>query len=51
VTSHRLTIILVHVDNCIIAAISIVLVDWVKDGVKEFVEITDFGEIQWLLSI
>jgi len=50
-TDHGLTIILVHVDNCTIAVTSIGLVNWAKDGVKEFVEITDLGEIHWLLSI
>jgi len=50
-TSHGLTIILVHVDDCTIVATSIGLVDWVKDGVKKFVEITDLGEIHWLLGI
>ena len=50
VTSHKLTI-LVYVDNCTIVAISIGLVDWVKDGVKEFVKIMNLGEIYWLLSI
>ena len=51
VTSHRLTIILVYVDDCTIAATSIGLVDWMKGGVKEFVEITDLEEIHWLLGI
>ena len=51
VTSHGLTIILVHVDDCTIAVTSIRLVDWVKDGVKESVEIMDLGEIHWLLGI
>lgn len=45
------TIILVHVDDCTIAATSIVLVEWVKNGVREFVEITDMGEVHWLLGI
>ena len=34
-----------------IAATSIGLVNWVKDGIKEFVEIIDLGEIYWLLGI
>jgi len=34
-----------------IVATSIGLVNWVKDGVKESVEITDLGEIHWLLGI
>lgn len=42
---YKLTIILVYVDDCTIVATSIKLVDWVKSGIKEFVEITKLGEI------
>jgi len=27
------------------------LIDWVKNSIKEFVEIMDIGEIHWLLGI
>jgi len=37
--------------DCTIATTDIGLVDWVKSGVKRFVEITDLGEIHWLLGI
>ena len=51
VTGYKLTIILVYVDDCIIVATSIRLVNWMKDSVKKFVEIMDLGEIHWLLDI
>ena len=51
INTNNATIILVHVDDCTIAATNIALVDWVKSGVKRFVEITDLGEIHWLLGI
>jgi len=51
VTGHGLTIILVHVDDYTIAVTSIGLVNWAKDGMKEFMEIMDLGEIHWLLGI
>lgn len=50
-SGHDLIIILVHVDDCTIAATALKLISWVKEGVKEFVEITDLGEIHWLLGI
>lgn len=46
-----LSVILVHVDDCTIVAKTLALVDSVKGGVKEHVEITDLGEIHWLLGI
>jgi hypothetical protein len=46
-----LTLILVHIDDCTIVATSLVLVDWVKKGIKGHVEIMDLGEIHWLLGI
>ena len=48
---HELTVILVHVDDCTIAVTSIKLMGWVKSNVKSYVEITDLGEIHWLLDI
>ena len=50
-TQKGLTIILVYVDDCMIAATSIILVNWIKQEVREFVEIMDLGEIHWLLGI
>jgi hypothetical protein len=51
VVNKQLVIILVHVDDCTIAATNIKLIQWVKKGVSEQVEITDMGEIHWLLGI
>jgi hypothetical protein len=51
VVNKQLVIILVHVDDCTITATNIKLIQWVKKGVSEQVEITDMGEIHWLLGI
>jgi len=48
---NGLIIILVHVNNCTLVSISLGLIDWVKNSVKEFVEIMDIGEIHWLLGV
>jgi hypothetical protein len=49
--SSDLTLILVHINDCTIVVTSLALVDWVKKGIKGHVEITDLGEIHWLLGI
>ena len=49
--SNSLIIILVHVNNCTLVSTSLRLIDWVKNSIKEFVEIMDIGEIHWLLGI
>jgi len=46
-----LTIVLVHVDDCTIAATSVKLIEEFKVGMKMHVEITDLGELHWLLGI
>jgi hypothetical protein len=51
ISGSDITIILVHVDDCTIVAASIAQINWVKKGVSEHVEITDLGEIHWLLGI
>jgi len=48
---NSLIIILVHVNNCTLVSTSLGLIDWVKNSVKEFMEIIDIGEIHWLLDI
>ena len=47
----ELTIVLVHVDDCTIAATSTRLIAEFKAGVAKQVEITDLGELHWLLGI
>ena len=46
-----LVIIVVHVDDCTIALSKHELIDELKTFIKEFVEITDMGELHWLLGI
>lgn len=46
-----LTIVVVHVDDCTIAASALSLVMDLKARLREHVEITDLGELHWLLGI
>ena len=46
-----LVIIVVHVNDCTIALSKRELIDELKMRIKEFVEITDMGELHWLLGI
>jgi Reverse transcriptase (RNA-dependent DNA polymerase)/gag-polypeptide of LTR copia-type/Integrase core domain/GAG-pre-integrase domain/Zinc knuckle len=50
-SGDKLTIIVVHVDDCTIAATTIELVVDLKMRLREHVEITDLGELHWLLGI
>jgi hypothetical protein len=50
-SGNDLIIILIHVDDYTITAMTVKLVEWVKKGVAEQVEIMDLGEIHWLLGI
>ena len=47
----QLTMIMVHIDDCTIAATNLALIEHLKHGIKRFVEITDLGELHWLLGI
>jgi len=44
-------IVLVHVDDCTIAATSITLIANFKVQISEHVDITDLGKLHWLLGI
>jgi hypothetical protein len=46
-----LIVVLVHVDDCTIAADTATLVSDFKQSISEHVEITDLGELHWLLGI
>ncbi|THH14812.1 hypothetical protein EW146_g5573 [Bondarzewia mesenterica] len=48
---EELTIVVVHVDDCTIAATTISLIDDFKARLREHVEVTDLGELHWLLGI
>ncbi|KAF5378500.1 hypothetical protein D9615_007118 [Tricholomella constricta] len=50
-TRSGLIIVLVHVDDCTIAATTIALIMEFKVLIAEHVEITDLGELHWLLGI
>jgi transposase InsO family protein len=46
-----LTIVVVHVDDCTVAATSLRLIDDFKARLRAHVEVTDLGELHWLLGI
>ncbi|KAF8650939.1 hypothetical protein AX14_008525 [Amanita brunnescens Koide BX004] len=46
-----LAIVLVHVDDCTIAATSTRLISEIKAGVAKQVKITNLGELHWLLGV
>ena len=46
-----LVVIAVHVDDCTIAASKQRLVDTLKSGLSKYVEVTDLGELHWMLGI
>jgi len=48
---HATIIIVVHVDNCTIAASMLSLVVAFKHKITQHVEITDLGKLHWILSI
>ena len=48
---HVSTIVTVHVDDCTIAASTIQLVNDLKNGLHKHVEVTDLGELHWMLGI
>ena len=49
--SGSLIIVAVHVDDCTIAASEPRLVEAFKAGLSKYVEVTDLGELHWMLGI
>ena len=49
--TKELTVVAVHVDDCTIAATNSRLVDALKAGMRQHVEVTDLGELHWMLGI
>jgi hypothetical protein len=47
----ELTVVAVHVDDCTIAATSLHLINALKDGLRQHVEVTDLRELHWVLGI
>jgi hypothetical protein len=50
-TAHELVVIAVHVDDCTIAASEQRLVNDFKERLGKHVEVTDLGELHWMLGI
>jgi len=48
---RAIIIVLIHINDCTIAATSIVLITDFKVQIARHVKITDFGKLHWLLSI
>ena len=46
-----LIIIVIHIDDCMIVATSIAMIHEFKSDMKKHVEVTDLGELHWLLGI
>jgi hypothetical protein len=44
-------VIAVHVDDCMIAANSTTAVDAFKAGLQKHIEVTNLGELHWMLGI
>jgi hypothetical protein len=50
-TKGELTVVVVHVDDCSIVATTIRLVEELKAGLRKHFEVTDLGELHWMLGI
>ena len=48
---NELTVVTVHVDDCTIAASTLRLIEDFKAGLREHVEVTDLGELHWMLGV
>ena len=44
-------VIAVHVDDCTIASLSLAVIESFKSGLRQHVEVTDLGELHWMLGI
>ena len=47
----NITVVAVHVDDCTIAASTTRLVDEFKAGLRKYVEVTDLGQLHWMLGV
>jgi hypothetical protein len=50
-SKNEVTVVAVHVDDCTIAASNIRLINEFKAGLHEHVEVTDLGELHWMLGV
>ena len=51
IVKGKLTIVVVYVDDCSIVATALRLIEELKAGLHEHFEVTDLGELHWMLSI
>ena len=51
VTKGKLTVVVVHVDDCMIVANTICLINELKASLSKHFEVTDLGELHWMLGI
>ena len=51
IVKGKLTIVVVHVDNCSIVATTLRLIEELKAGLCEHFEVTDLRELHWMLGI
>jgi len=51
VTKGKLTIVVVHVDNCTIVMNTICLINKLKASLSKHFKVTDLGELHWMLGI
>ena len=47
----KLTIVMVHVDDCTIIATAQFLIDGLKTNMAKHIEITNLGKLHWILGI
>jgi hypothetical protein len=48
---NEVTVVAVHIDDCTIAATNLKLIDEFKAGLRKHVEVTDLGELHWMLGV
>jgi hypothetical protein len=51
ITKGKLTVVVVHVNDCLIIATTIRLIEELKAGLWKHFEVTDLGELHWILGI
>ena len=50
-SKNKVTVVAVHIDNCTITASNLCLIKDFKAGLCKHVEVTDLGELHWMLGV
>jgi hypothetical protein len=50
-TKNKVTVVAVHIDDCTITASSLDLIEGFKADLRKHVEVTDLGELHWMLGV